>query len=62
MTQPDTNVLPYLKFKVTLKDHQKLTDLELTFNGMREMISLVITSDELQDGMDNINRYINILI
>ena len=46
--QPDTAVLPYLKFRVTLKDERKLTDLELTFNGMSEQMSLVIACYELQ--------------
>ena len=46
--QPDTAVLPYLKFKVSLKDEKKLTDLELTFNGISEQMSLVIACYELQ--------------
>ena len=46
--QPDTAVLPYLKFRVTLKDEKKLTDLELTFNGISEQMSLVIVCYELQ--------------
>ena len=60
-SRPDTSLL-CLKFKVTFKGHQELTDLELTFNGMRDEDSLVIFSYDLQSGMDNINRYINILI
>ena len=46
--QPDTPVLPYLKFKVSLKDKRKLTDLELTFNGISQQMSLVIASYDLQ--------------
>ena len=38
----------YLHFTVKPKDPQKLTDLELTFNGMRDEKTLVITSYELQ--------------
>ena len=40
--------LLYLHFTVKPKDPQKLTDLELTFNGMRDEKTLVITSYELQ--------------
>ena len=46
--QPDTAVLPYLKFKVSLKDERKLPDLELTFNGISEQMSLVISCYELE--------------
>ena len=46
--QPDTAVLPYLRFKVSLKDERKLTDLELTFNGISEQMSLVIACYQLQ--------------
>ena len=46
--QPDTAVLPYLKFKVSLIDKKELTDLELTFNGISEKMSLVIACYELQ--------------
>ena len=45
--QPD-NALPYLKFKVTLIAKKKLTDLELTFKGISQQMSLVIASYDLQ--------------
>ena len=45
--QPDT-ALPYLKFKVSLKDNKKLTDLELTFKGISKQMTLVIGCYELQ--------------
>ena len=40
--------LPYLKFKVSLKDKKELTDLELTFKGISQQMSLVIASYDLQ--------------
>ena len=46
--QPDTAVLPYLKFKVFLKDKKEFTDLELTFKGISQQMSLVIPSYDLQ--------------
>ena len=45
--QPDM-ALPYLKFKVSLKDKKELTDLELTFKGIGQQTSLVIPSYDLQ--------------
>ena len=45
--QPDM-ALPYLKFKVSLKDKKELTDLELTFKGISQQMTLVIGSYELQ--------------
>ena len=45
--QPDT-ALPCLKFIAFLKDDKKVTDLELTFKGMRKETSLVIASYDLQ--------------
>ena len=45
--QPDT-ALPYLNFKALLKDDEDVTDLELSFKGMREETSLVIASYDLQ--------------
>ena len=45
--QPDM-ALPYLKFKVSLKDKKELTDLELTFKGISQQMSLVIASYDLQ--------------
>ena len=47
-SRPDTALL-YLKFEVTRKaEQQKLSNLKLTFKGMRDDESLTITSDELQ--------------
>ena len=40
--------LPYLKFKVSLKDNKELSDLELTFKGTSQQMSLVIPCYELQ--------------
>ena len=45
--QPDT-ALPYIKFKVSLKDEKKLTDLDLTFKGIRQKTTLVIGCYDLQ--------------
>ena len=47
-SHPDTT-LHFLKFKATLKAEQKLSDLKLTFKGMRDEESLIITSHELQN-------------
>ena len=63
-SQPDTALL-YLKFKASLKPSENLADLELTFNGMRDGESLVITSNELEaiqgkTGMNIRICYINI--
>ena len=47
-SQPD-NALLHFYFEVTLKVEQKeLTDLELTFKGMRDENRLIITSYQLQ--------------
>ena len=45
--QPDA-ALPYIKFQVSLKDEKKLTDLDLTFKGIREKTTLVIGCYQLQ--------------
>ena len=45
--QPDM-ALPYLKFKVSLKDKKELTDVELVFKGISQQMSLVIASYDLQ--------------
>ena len=43
------SALPSIKLKVTPKlPHRELNDLELTFKGMRDDTSLVITSYKLQ--------------
>ena len=46
-SHPDTALL-YLKFKATLKAEQMLSDLELTFKGMKDEESLIITTDDLK--------------
>ena len=47
-SSPDTTLLS-LNFEVTLKAEQKeLTDLELIFKGMRDEMSLIVTSYQLQ--------------
>ena len=47
-SHPDTALL-YLKFEATHKTEQeKLSNLKLTFKGMRDEESVTITSDELQ--------------
>ena len=45
--QPDM-ALPYIKFKVSLKDKKELTDVELVFKGISQQMSLVIASYDLQ--------------
>ena len=47
MCKPDT-ALPYLKFQAFLKDDKEVTDLKLSFKGMREEASLMIASYDLQ--------------
>ena len=53
--QPDT-ALPYIKFKVSLKEEKKLTDLELTFKGISEEMTLVIGSYDLQQVQETTSK------
>ena len=46
-SRPNTALL-FLKFRAILKAEQKLSDLKLTFKGMRDEDTLIITSDDLQ--------------